>query len=711
MSVIQNIRTRYAKVAGFVIALALVGFILMDAVSGSLGSLFGRDESVARVEGKKISQQEFSKRTADLELLSTFFQPDQKIDEAARAGLRAEVLQQMVFEKLVEDEADALGIRITDAEKSGMLRGPNAHPAVQQFFVKVFGADAYDPRMVDEFEKQVPKNTPEGQKVWELWDALKDYLVVAQRAAKFNAMIAGSVYTPAFMADAQTADAGRTASVRYVKVPYTSVPDAEAKVSDDDLRKYMEKHAARFTVPEPTRQLEYVSFDVVPSAEDTAETLGALRALSGEFSTTPDIASFVNRNSDRRYDTTFFTKAGLPATVADTLLSAAVGTVIGPLYEEGGFQLLKVVERRTVPDSAAARHILIGSGAKFNRDDSTAHRIADSVAALIRAGANMDTLATALSDDEGSKLTAGDLGTFAYGAMVPEFNAAVFQGTPGDLRVVRTQFGYHVIRVGAQKGGSAAIRLAVLRKDFSASENTNTTAFAKATEFSGAASGKAQKAFEDAIKKESYTKRLAENVRAADFVIEGLGPAREIIRWAWEAKVGAVSSPFSVDGRHVVARLASQRDAGLVGLDASTRPQIEAAVRAEKKAEIIRKKYKGTQGLDAIAAASGVPVLQADSFSAANPFAPSIGFEPKVVGYSFYEGFKQGATSPGIGGADGVFYIQLIGRTAAPASSAPNPMAAQQKAMAEMQTRQSLGPALQETFRRGAKIKYTVKNL
>jgi len=73
MSVIQKIRNKYAKIAGFVIALSLVGFILMDATSsGRFRDLFGRDESVAKVNGEKIDQREYSQKVKDFEILYAY---------------------------------------------------------------------------------------------------------------------------------------------------------------------------------------------------------------------------------------------------------------------------------------------------------------------------------------------------------------------------------------------------------------------------------------------------------------------------------------------------------------------------------------------------------------------------------------------------------------------------------------------------------------
>ena len=81
MSVIQKIRDRYAKIAGGVIALSLVAFILSEGINGSFSNFFGHDNSVASVNGEKIDVREFSEMTRDYISLSEFFRKGQRLSE------------------------------------------------------------------------------------------------------------------------------------------------------------------------------------------------------------------------------------------------------------------------------------------------------------------------------------------------------------------------------------------------------------------------------------------------------------------------------------------------------------------------------------------------------------------------------------------------------------------------------------------------------
>ena len=132
MAVIQKIRTKYAKLAGFVIVLALVGFILMDASSGSFGDMLGRDASVAKVNGEKIDQLEFSKRVKDYELLYSYSSKGRPIDEVTRAQINDQSLRELINDILVKGETEELGLQTTKEEEKDLIYGASPDPIVQQ---------------------------------------------------------------------------------------------------------------------------------------------------------------------------------------------------------------------------------------------------------------------------------------------------------------------------------------------------------------------------------------------------------------------------------------------------------------------------------------------------------------------------------------------------------------------------------------------------
>lgn len=715
MAVIQKIRDKYAKLAGFIIALALVGFILMDAASGKFGfgDLFGRNTSVAKVNGEKIDQKDFSRRVSEYETLYELYAKGRKLDDAARAQLHDQALREMIFEKLAGPQIKKLGLDTTREEMQDMIKGTNPDPMIMQFPYFQDEKGQFSPETLVAFETRKNQffSTEEGRKALEQWDIVKSYVKRNRLMQKFNALVVNGVYTPKFMIDRQIKDQNLIASIRFVKIPFTAINDNEVKVTDADLNDYMKKHAPLYTIDEPVRAIDYISFDVAPSHDDTAKVLDALNGKKAEFAATSDNESFVNRNSDEQYSGAYVSKKTMMSQFADSILGQPVGTVYGPYFENGSYKLTKVLAKQVLPDSVKCRHILIKTKERGQElvADSVAKKKIDSVEAMAKGGADFKELVAKYSQDEGSKATAGEYEfTLAQRSGISkEFGDFIFEGKPGDKKIVKVDndnyAGYHYIEIISQKGAEPTAKLAVISKALFASQETEQAAYAKANEFAGKYT--TAKAFDDAVTKQNLVKRMAPNVKISDFTVQGLGSSRDIIKWMYSAKVGDVSGVFPMEGRYIIAKLTDIQDKGLAKLDANTRPVIESAIKAQMKAKLIREKYKSVASLESLSQTAGQPVQQADSFNAYNSFSQTLGYEPKVVGYSFSSALKQGTVSPGIAGQDGVFFITLINRQEVSRPADPM-MLNQQKMMLDMQNKNAVGNMLQEIFRRSASIKY-----
>ncbi len=630
-----------------------------------------------------------------------------RVDDNTRAQIHDQVLREMIHEKLIEDQAEDIGIVVTKEEEREMISGANPDPLIMQFpYFKNPETGQFDPNALMQFEKnQLDLSNPQAQKAMDQWQQMKNYVKRSRLTQKFNALFAGAAYTPKFITDRQLKDQHYLGSIRYVKIPFTSVNDNEVKVTDADLKAYMEKNKAQYTIQDPTRSIDYVSFDVKPSSEDTSTVMNNIKRIKEELATTSDVESFVNRNSDEQYRDLFVTKNSFMSAYSDSILNLPVGSVYGPYFENGSYKVVKLIERRNIPDSVKAQHILIATNQ--GRADGDAKKTADSLIAAIRSGAIFDSLARQFSEDPGSKDNGGDLGYFAYGAMVPEFNDATFLGKTGDLSVVKTQFGYHVIKVNDQRNFSSAVKLATITKPLVPGSETENTAYAKANEFAGRNAN--AKTFDEAVKTQGL-KLQAQNVKINDFVLQGIGSSRDIIRWMYEAEEGDVSPVFNLEGRYIIAKLTNIQQKGLMKLDAGNRPMMEAQIKSEKKAELIASRYKSMNNVDAIAQNANQPVQDADSFNAANSYVPNLGYEPKIVGYTFFEGFKPNTTSSAIKGQDGVYYISLKNRSMKEING-EDPMLKQQIMMQNMQLKNAIASMLQESMKRDADIKYSVKNL
>ena len=733
MAVIQKIRNTYGKIAGGIIAVALVSFIISDARNGSFGGLFGgRKTHIMTVNGTKIESKDYEQRVKEYETLTTIFSNRGPLDDAGRAQIREQVLQSVAYETIVEGICDKLGINTSEQENKDLIYSPNAHPLVKQFQIngeQIFNnpeTKQFDPGRVKGFEEQLAKDgkkiDPYG-KFLEDWTSVKNYVLRMSRIDKFNTMLAASVYSPLYEAKRGADNQNMMASIRYVKVPYTTVADNEVKVTDDDIKAFMQKHKAMFESEQASRTIDYVSFDIIPASADTARAVNALLEIKDEFSKTKDNQTFVGSHSDDAaiYSEAYVSTKAFASRYADTIMSQATGSIYGPYLENGSYRLTKVVDKKVLPDSAKVRHILIkiSEGGKDILPDSIAKRRIDSIETAIRGGANFDTMLIKYSDDGGSKDKHGEYWfTLQQRPGISKtFGDFAFEGKTGEKKVVKADnskvngyVGYHYIEVLDQKGSGPVMQLATITKILGPSDSTANAILGVANDFAAKSATAAE--FDANLKKAGMDKRVGDNIKESSFSIQGLGSARDVIKWMYTHKLGEVSSnPFKLgEQRYVVAKLTAIDAKGMMGINSANRPMLEQRVKDEKKAEAIAKKFAG-QSLDAIAQATAQTVGQSDSVIYGGSVVPGLGYEPKVIGYAFCASLQPNTVSPGIKGQGGVYFISLNGRTTKPV----DPMQMQGEVMMqrrnqEGQTRNYVGQMLQQSFIKTADIKYNIDN-
>ncbi len=731
MSVILKIR-KNGKLAGTVIGLSLTIWIISEGANSASFRDFFRgtsSTSVATVNGEKIDPKEFQMRIKEYETLMAVYNPQNQMDEAAKAQLSEQVLQNTVMEMVVGAQCEKLGIVTTDDEKKEMIYGANADQLVRRFQYDgqpIFNnpeTNQFDPQRLKEVEKSLT-DPPKGaelvyEKIRERWETLKQYLWRNNRINKFNAMLAGSIYSPMFVTKHTFGDKNSMASIKIVKVPYATVPDTKITVSDDDIKGYMTRHRAMFQPDQVVRSMEYVSFDIVPSSADSARAVNALLAAKPELAAAKDCKAVINNKSDDPgyYSEAYLNKKSFQSQFADTLIGMQAGDVFGPYLENNSYRLTKVTARKTLPDSVKVRHILIKTKDQ-GRDivsDSVAKMRIDSIVTAIKNGASFDSMVVKYSDDQGSSKNGGvyNFALAQRAGLAKEFGDVAFEGAAGEKKTVKVEngnySGYHYIDVMEQRNHMPAVQLATIIKNLAPSDSTVNALYGKANEFAGKSLNGGD--FDNNAKKMGMDKRMGENIKVSSFTIQGLGASREVVRWVYDHKIGDVSPVFQLgEQRYLVAKVIAIDEKGQFNITPANRPMLEQKVKEEKKAEVIISQCQGKTTLEAIAAATGQQVQQIDTVNLGASFVPNLGYEPKVVGYTFYDGFKPNTMSPAIKGMGGVYFITVLNKATAPENPQASMQLAQERNQQEMQLRNAIGQMLQQSITKSADIKYYQAN-
>ncbi len=659
MQIIQTLRDKGGIIVIVVIALSLIGFILMDSRTGSENSARSLAATVGSINGEKIELGEFNKRV-DLTKMMQEQNSRQPVPASQMNQVRENTWQQLVAEKLFFKEAAKLGIDLSPKELSTILfSNDQNNPLMQEASLKDSLTGQLDPAKVqDALKKMKTRKAEERQAYIEARIAPLRLNSVAQ---KYNALISAGGYYANWMKQRDEKMNAEFAVIQYVSIPYTDISDSAVTVSDADINAYIAKNKELFK-QEEGRRISYVTFSQNASAADSTELMTQMTQLKSEFAADSNARAFVAlKGSIIDYNDVFITKAKQPTQYTDSIVAAPRGTVTGPFVDGGAMILAKVIDSKEMPDSAAARHILIGTinpqTQQPIRDDAVAKKLADSLLTAIKAGANFTALALQYSDDQVSKIKGGDLGNFAQGTMVPEFNDFVFEKPIGAMEVVKTQFGYHIINVTNKSNFAPAYKIAYLAKDLVPSSNTINKASTDAAKASAQPNGKAL--LDYAAKNGLGITKEPTPVKPDAYQIGSLADARQVVKWIYEAEVGDVSEPFNLDDKFVVVTVDKIEKEGVQ--DAATaRPNVEAAVRIEKKAAIIKAKLGANPTLESAMQAYGKQIETAGADSSITMFAqmiPNLGLENKLIGAAFNKDYAAKA-SPAIQGTSGVFVIK-----------------------------------------------------
>ncbi len=674
MALIGKIRKNYWLLV-LPVALALGGFVIMDAMNSSLGN--GGSSSqllLGKVEKTKIDRMQFERVYG---VLYNSGDPYQN---------RTSLWNWFVEDAILQQEAQALGIGVSNAEVVDLEFGPNPSPIIVQRFPDNTMPGAVNREQLNFFKslienkQQLDDAIAQGQigpTFPDFWKHQEKEIIKSRLQSKINALIAKSMYTPTWMAEMIFAEQNQPVDFVYVKVPYSSVDNTEVTLEDKDYQAYISENEALLRREEETRKVKYVVFDVIPTAADSAALREKITSLIPglEQSAAKDDSAYVLRNKGI-INGAYIKKDDLAGSVvADTLFNMTVGQVYGPYVDNGAFQAVKLRDRQVMADSADSRHILIqaSTAAQFK----TAEKRIDSLLSVLNAGtASFDSLAMKFSQDQGSASNGGKYENSAPNSFAPEYNRVLFiTGEIGKVYKVKASYGWHLIEVLRRSANrSERVQVAFLSEDIIPSRETENSLYQQATAFQSANNDL------DAMLKSAASQGLrVETSPSLDKMASTVGSlgsgedSRDIVKWAFGVSVGDVNPKVYTfkdpagffDGKYVVVGLSSIEKEGLPTVEAA-KEELEDAVITWKKGQMISANLKGKD----LAAAASEYKIEMDTARNVNFIqgeVANLGNEPAVIGTAFR--LEPNQSSGPVIGQGGVTLVQLLTKAAVPAAT------------------------------------------
>lgn len=651
MSIIQDIREKYAKLTVFLVALALLGFILTDYFTGKSRMSGNTATSVGSVNGSSISFDDFNKKVTQAEenLKAQGYPQGAALSQQALE----QAWSQEVGQRLLVDELKKLGIEVGKKELSDLLYGSSAPQDLQTQF-RDPKTGLYNPVLAKQnIDQALKSGTPE-QKA--SISSYIDALANMRMADKYLSLFSNSINFPKWFIEKQSAENSQLANISLVRELYTAIPDSAVKVTDEEVKNYINKYKSQFKQQE-SRSIQYVVFSAAPSTTDSAAAYQELLTQKERFSTTTNLEQYLAGEGAPFYNGYINGKA-IQQPVKDSLFRLSSGTIYGPYLDADKYVLAKMIGSVKMPDTVSVRHILISTQ---NRDSATAYKLCDSIRNAIAGGANFDSLMAKYSDDSGSKNNGGKYDNVPSGQMVAPFNDFIFLKSSGTKGVVKTDFGFHYIEILSQKGSGSGYKIAYLPKEIVASQETDNLALNKANEFAGDSKDLASfnDTYEKKLKAQGVIKNTATDITPVSYEVRGVGSSRGFVRSIYEASKGDVLKPERVDNNYIVAVVTGVNEEGTASVE-TARLSVDPILRNKKKAELLIKKVGAVSTLEAAANALGGKTIEtADSIRVSGSLSGSFGFEPIVTGAAFNPSNKGKVVPAVIEGLSGVFVVRV----------------------------------------------------
>ena len=564
--------------------------------------------------------------------------------------VRERAYNQVVNQELLQQEMKRLGISVTDSEVEAMVFGENPHPVIRRQFADSTGQINY----------QLLQNMASNPEARTQWIKLEEFLRRQRRQQKMSSLVQSTIQ----VSEADIKDYYRrqnsSASAQYVALRYARVSDDSITVTESDLRDYYDNNREAYK-REKTVTLQYATTSKEATAEDSSGIAGDLAGLRADFATTENDSLFLlNNASDQDFSSAYRTPDQMNARVADSVYaSPEPGRIVGPVFGGGQAHLLKVRDTRPAEnDFLHARHILLKTDQANSELTGRLQAIRDSIESGTASFAEM---ARRYSDD-GSASDGGDLGWFARGSMVDAFEDAAFGAEPGSLvGPVRSEFGYHLIRVEAR--ASQAVQVADLAYNLSPSQATLSDKESQLGDLAYFAEEEGN--FEEEAQRLGLSVEKVQ-VETDQSSVPGIGQSSALSQFLEAASGGAISDVIELSDKFVVAEVTNVTPEGYRSFG-EVKSQIRPQVELQKKRAVQTRRMEralAQNAFDALPEVLGTELRTQSDITYSTSTVPGLGQEPQFVGTVF--GLDEGETSDVVAGNNAAFVVQTTEKTIPP---------------------------------------------
>ena len=652
MAQLETIRTKFGILATALVALGLLLFIVDPSEIASAFQNMSSKYDVGEINGKAISYTDFKEDVDHIASINEMLTGGRSLNAEQQAQTRDAAWQNLIYKHLFVKNANKAGIYVGENELVDLTSGNNLSPLIAQNPVFMDESGSFSRSQFISFIQ----NEDSDPALRRYWDYLQSSVVNQAYYEKYASLFAAGSYVNALELRRDIAENNTTTDVDFVMLPVAYGIDSTIVVSSNEIKAYYDAHKKNYK-QQSSRDIEYVVYEVVPSATDIAATKEDIASMVEEFAAADNMKAFLMKNSDRPWSEYWY-KAGELRSVAPGIEDFVWNNGRGVseiVRAKNNFYVARVMDSRQIPDSAYVKHILFTG-------DNAAH-LADSVCAVAKKGENFSALAAVYSVDQRNSVDgeAGSLGWLTQNRMLPGFESVLTDAKVGEPFTLKTNYGSHVVLVTRRTAPVAKKQVAVLEKDALASKETFNSFYTRANKFATAAAGSYEN-YRKAVDTLGVYSHPVNGMLESSDKLGSIDNTKEITRWAFENKPGKVSGIITVDNNYffIAAVKAAHKEgyATVEEVSERIRPILYREKAVEKKAAEVKEQIAGLTDIQAVAEKLGTTVSSQSGVSFSS--MGSYGLDPAFIGAA--SNSPEGVVCGPVKGNIGVYVYTVKGR-------------------------------------------------
>lgn len=656
-----------------IIGFALFAFIAEELFRSCESSRNESRQQVGEVLGDKVNVQDFQKLIDEYTSVVKMTQGRDNLTDEELNQVKDVVWNTFVQNEIINNEAEKLGLKVTDQELKNVLNAGTNPMLLQTPFVNQ-QTGRFDATMLEKFISEYkqaqtanPQMAEQYQSIYNFWTFIEKSLRQQILAQKYQTLLAGCLLSNPISAKMAYNDENQESDIQLASFAYSSINDNKVTVEESDMKAKYEELKPRFKQYEETRAIKYVDFQVVPSTADRTALNKTVNEYAKTLREAADPSEAVRKSGSLvTYLGIPQTKAAFPYDIAARLDSIAVGTTTAPVEnkQDNTLNIVRLISKAQLPDSVQFRAIQVGGATP-----EEAVKRADSIYVALNGGADFEVLAkkygqtgekTWITSAQYQNAPSMDADTKAY---IESLNT---MGVNETKNLKMTQ-GNIIMQVTDRKGMTEKYVAAVIKKPIEFTKNTYSAAYNKFSQF--VSESQSLEAIEKNAAKYGYKVLENANVRNSDHYVANVRGTRDAMKWIFDADENAVSPLYECgDNNHLlVIALTKNNKKGYRSLDdEEVKNYVKQEVLRDKKAEMLIAKANGVKNI-AGAKAKGAQISTVNQVTFAAPvFVQSTGMTEPALSGAVSATAKGKFSAQPVKGYAGVYMFQVINKRTRP---------------------------------------------